>query len=291
MAEHIPDRHGFWRDTWRKLRRRPKFVVAATLIAFIVVVALFPALFTGVDPTYADPSQSLLRPSVAHWFGTDLQGHDIYARTVYGARASVSVGLGATLLVFVVGGALGALAGFYGSWVDAVVSRITDVFFGLPLLLAAIVIMGIMHHRRVWTVVVILALFGWPQVARVARGAVLEARVSDYVLAAKALGLSNFQILVRHVLPNSLGPVFALSTIAFGVFIVTEASLSYLGVGLPASVVSWGGDINLAQSRLRSGSPILFYPAGALAITVLAFMMMGDALRDTLDPASRAWRA
>jgi oligopeptide transport system permease protein len=291
MAEHIPDRHGFWRDTWRELRRRPKFVVAATLIAFIVVVAIFPALFTGIDPAYADPSQSLLPPSAAHWFGTDLQGHDIYARTVYGARASVTVGLGATLLVFVVGGALGALAGFYGGWIDAVVSRITDVFFGLPLLLAAIVIMGIMHHRRVWTVVAILALFGWPQVARVARGAVIEVRVSDYVLAAKALGLREFQILVRHVLPNALGPVFAVSTIAFGVFIVTEASLSYLGVGLPASVVSWGSDINLAQSRLRSGSPILFYPAGALAITVFAFMMMGDALRDALDPASRAWRA
>jgi oligopeptide transport system permease protein len=291
MAERIPDRHGFWPDAWRKLRRRPKFVVAAALIAFVVVVALFPALFTGIDPTYADPSQSLLRPSAAHWFGTDLQGHDIYARTVYGARASVTVGLGATLLVFVVGGALGALAGFYGGWVDAVVSRVTDVFFGLPLLLAAIVIMGVMHHRRVWTVVVILALFGWPQVARVARGAVIEARVSDYVLAAKALGLSNFQTLIRHVLPNAMGPVFAVSTIAFGVFIVTEASLSYLGVGLPASVVSWGGDINLAQSRLRSGSPILFYPAGALAITVLAFMMMGDALRDALDPASRARRA
>ncbi len=291
MAERIPDRHGFWRDTWRNLRRRPKFVVAAALIAFIVVVALIPGLFTGIDPTYADPSQSLLPPSAAHWFGTDLQGHDIYARTVYGARASVAVGLGATLLVFVVGGVLGSLAGFYGGWIDAVVSRITDVFFGLPLLLAAIVIMGVMHHRRVWTVVAILALFGWPQVARVARGAVIEVRVSDYVLAAKALGLREFQILVRHVLPNALGPVFAVATIAFGVFIVTEASLSYLGVGLPASVVSWGGDINLAQSRLRSGSPILFYPAGALAITVLAFMMMGDALRDALDPASRAWRA
>jgi oligopeptide transport system permease protein len=291
MAEHIPERHGFWRDTWRELRRRPKFVVAAALIAFIVVVAIFPGLFTGIDPAYADPSQSLLPPSAAHWFGTDLQGHDIYARTVYGARASVTVGLGATLLVFVVGGALGALAGFYGGWIDAVVSRITDVFFGLPLLLAAIVIMGIMHHRRVWTVVAILALFGWPQVARVARGAVIEVRVSDYVLAAKSLGLREFQILIRHVLPNALGPVFAVSTIAFGVFIVTEASLSYLGVGLPASVVSWGGDINLAQSRLRSGSPILFYPAGALAITVFAFMIMGDALRDALDPASRAWRA
>ncbi|OIN78308.1 ABC transporter permease [Mycobacterium malmoense] len=291
MAEHIPGRHGFWRDAWRELRRRPKFVVAAALILFIVVVAVFPAWFTGIDPGYADPSQSLLPPSAAHWFGTDLQGHDIYARTVYGARASVSVGLGATLLAFVVGGALGALAGFYGGWVDALVSRVTDVFFGLPLLLAAIVLMGVLHHRRVWTVIVILALFGWPQVARVARGAVLEVRGSDYVLAAKALGLSDFQILLRHALPNALGPVFAVATLAFGVFIVTEASLSYLGVGLPASVVSWGGDISLAQSRLRSGSPILFYPAGALAITVLAFMMMGDALRDALDPASRAWRA
>ncbi|MGD1112230.1 MAG: ABC transporter permease [Mycobacterium sp.] len=291
MAERNPDRHGFWRDTWRELRGRPKFVVAAALILFVVVVAMFPSWFTAIDPSYGDPSQSLLPPSAAHWFGTDLQGHDIYARTVYGARASLMVGLGSTLLVFVVGGALGALAGFYGGWIDAVVSRITDVFFGLPLLLAAIVIMGVMHHRRVWTVIAILALFGWPGIARVARSAVLEVRASDYVLAAKALGLRNFQILVRHALPNALGPVFAVATLAFGVFIVTEASLSYLGVGLPTSVVSWGGDISLAQSRLRSGSPILFYPAGALAITVLAFMMMGDALRDALDPTSRARRA
>ena len=100
MAEHIPDQHGFWRDTWRELHRRPKFVVAAALIVFIVVVAAFPEWFTGIDPTYADPSQSLLPPSAVHWFGTDLQGHDIYARTIYGARASVMVGLGATLLVF-----------------------------------------------------------------------------------------------------------------------------------------------------------------------------------------------
>jgi oligopeptide transport system permease protein len=289
MAEH--DRSGFWRDTWRRLHRRPKFVVAALLILLILLVAVFPALFAHADPSYADPSQSLLGPSAAHWFGTDLQGHDIYARTVYGARASVTVGLGATALVFVIGGAVGALAGFYGGWADAVVSRITDVFFGLPLLLAAIVLMQVLHHRTVWTVIAILALFGWPQVARIARGAVLEVRSSDYVLAAKALGLSRFQTLLRHALPNAVGPVIAMSTIALGAFIVTEATLSYLGVGLPTSVVSWGGDINLAQTRLRAGSPILFYPAGALAITVLAFMMMGDALRDALDPASRAWRA
>jgi oligopeptide transport system permease protein len=287
MAEHS----GFWGEAWRRLHRRPKFVLAALLILLILLVALFPALFTHADPSYADPSQSLLGPSAAHWFGTDLQGHDIYTRTVYGARASVTVGLGATLLVFVVGGAVGALAGFYGGWADAVVSRITDVFFGLPLLLAAIVLMQVLHHRTVWTVIAILALFGWPQVARIARGAVLEVRATDYVLAAKALGLSRFQTLLRHALPNAVGPVIAMSTIALGAFIVTEATLSYLGVGLPTSVVSWGGDINLAQTRLRAGSPILFYPAGALAITVLAFMMMGDALRDALDPASRAERA
>jgi oligopeptide transport system permease protein len=287
MAEHS----GFWGETWRKLRRRPKFVVAAALILLVLVVAALPSVFSTGDPGYADPSQSLAGPSAAHWFGTDLQGHDIYTRTVYGARASVAVGLGATVLVFVVGGALGALAGFYGGWMDAIVSRITDVFFGLPLLLAAIVLMQVLHHRTMWTVIAILALFGWPQVARIARGAVLEVRGSDYVLAAKALGLSRFQILLRHALPNALGPVIAVATITLGIFIVTEATLSYLGVGLPTSVVSWGGDINLAQTRLRAGSPILFYPAGALAITVLAFMMMGDALRDALDPGSRAWRA
>src|SRR5271157_4472840 len=270
---------GFWRDTWRSLRRRPKFVVAAALILFFLVVAMFPALFTSADPGYADPYQSLLAPSAAHWFGTDLQGHDIYARTVYGARASITVGVGATLVVFVVGGALGALAGFYGGWIDAVVSRV------------AIVFMQVMHHRTVWTVVAILALFGWPQLARIARGAVLAVRDNDYVVAAQALGLNRFGILIRHVVPNALGPVIAVAAISLGMFIVTEATLSYLGVGLPPSVVSWGGDINVAQTRLRAGSPILFYPAGALALAVLAFLMMGDVLRDALDSTSRAWRS
>ncbi|MGH3632763.1 ABC transporter permease [Mycobacterium sp.] len=280
--------NGFWREIWRTLLHRPKFLVAAALIVLILIVAGFPAVFTGADPGYADPNQSMLAPSARHWFGTDLQGHDIYARTIYGARASISVGLGATLAVFVVGGALGALAGFYGGWMDAVVSRIADVFFGIPLLLAAIVLMQVMHHRTVWTVMAILALFGWPQVARIARGAVIAVRGSDYVLAAKALGRSRFGVLAHHALPNAVGPVIAVATIALGLFIVTEATLSYLGVGLPPSVVSWGGDISVDQIRLRAGSPILFYPAGALAITVLAFMMMGDALRDALDPASSA---
>lgn len=274
-------------ESFRWMIGQPKFTISAALIALVVLVALFPSVFAAADPTYANPEQSLLGPSAAHWFGTDLQGHDIYARVVYGARASVTVGVGATVLVFLVGSALGALAGFFGGWLDALVSRIADVFFAIPLLLAAIVLMQVTHHRTVWTVIAILALFGWPQIARITRSSVLAVSDSDYVLAAKALGLNRFGILTRHVLPNAIGPVIAVSTIALGVFIVTEATLSYLGVGLPPSVVSWGGDINVDQIRLRAGSPILFYPAGALAITVLAFMVMGDVLRDALDPASR----
>jgi oligopeptide transport system permease protein len=278
----------------RDLLRRPQFVVALALIVLVMLVAAFPGLFTGIDPHYANPDESLQGPSAAHWFGTDLQGHDVYARTVHGARASVLVGLGATAAVLVVGGVLGALAGFYGGWLDAVVSRLADMFLGIPLLLAAIVLMQVMHDRTVWTVITILAVFGWPQVARIARGSVLQVREADFVVAARALGLSKLGILVRHVVPNALGPVIAVATIAFGVFIVTEATLSYLGVGLPPSVISWGGDINAAQARLRAGSPVLFYPAGALALTVLAFILAGDALRDALDPGFRGrmgWRA
>src|SRR6202453_2297129 len=128
MAETVAG-VGFWRDTWFGLRRRPKFVISAVLIACVVVVALFPSLFTGADPGYANPDQSLLGPSVAHWFGTDLQGHDIYARTIYGARASITVGLGATLLVFIIGGALGAVAGFYGGGGDAAGGPVARGFF------------------------------------------------------------------------------------------------------------------------------------------------------------------
>lgn len=278
---------GFFSDAWLRVRRRPQFVVSGVLILIVLVVAAFPSWFTSIDPAYANPDESMLGPSAAHWFGTDLQGHDIYARTIYGARASVAVGLGTTAVVLVVGAGLGALAGYYGGWLDAFISRLADIFFGIPLLLAAIVLMQVIHERTIWTVMAILAIFAWPQMARIARGAVIAVRGNDYVLAAKALGVSNFRILLNHVVPNALGPVIAVATVSLGVFVVTEATLSYLGVGLPPSVVSWGGDINTAQSRLRSGSPILFYPAGALAVTVLAFMMMGDALRDALDPGAR----
>ncbi|ORI18831.1 peptide ABC transporter permease [Rhodococcus sp. 1163] len=278
---------GFWRDAWVNLRKSPLFIISGLLILFILVVVVFPGWFTSQDPRYCNGDFSMAARSGGHPFGFDLQGCDIYARTVYGARASVLVGVGATFAVLLFGGTLGALAGFYGGWLDSLLSRVTDIFFGIPLILGAIVLLQVLRDRNVWVVIGIIAIFGWPQIARITRGSVLSISGNDFVMAAKALGVSRFKTLLRHVIPNALGPIVVTTTITLGVFVTLEATLSYLGVGLPGTVVSWGADISTGQSRLRSGSPILFYPATALAITVLAFMMMGDALRDALDPKAR----
>lgn len=276
-----------WSDAWKDLRCRPLFIVSGLIILVVVLVAAFPGLFTSVDPRYCDLSRSMAGPESGHWFGFDRQGCDVYARTIYGARASVIVGIGTTTLVLIAGVVVGAIAGFYGGWIDSLLSRIADIFFAIPLILAAIVVMQLFVDRSVWTVVLVLALFGWPQMARITRGAVISAKNNDYVMASRALGVSRVRTLIRHVLPNSFAPIIVIATVSLGIYIVAEATLSFLGIGLPPTSVSWGGDISAAQVTLRQGSTILFYPAVALAFTVLGFIMMGDALRDALDPKAR----
>ena len=277
-----------WSEAWRKLRRRPLFWVSAGIIVLVIVVALFPTLFTSQDPRYCELSRSLDGPSAGHIFGFDRQGCDIYARTIHGARASVLVGVITTLLVTLIGVVIGSLAGYIGGWMDTILARVTDIFFAIPLVLAAIVIMQVFSsHRSIWTVIAVLGVFGWPQIARITRGAVLSTKNNDYVTAAKALGLSRGRILLNHVLPNSAAPIIVYATVALGTFIVAEATLSFLGIGLPPQITSWGGDISKAQASLRSNATVLFYPAGALALTVLGFIMMGDAVRDALDPKVR----
>lgn len=276
-----------WKDAWHSLRKRPIFIISALIILAVIVVAAVPSLFTSADPRYCNLDFSMQGPQPGHIFGFDRQGCDIYARTIYGARASVVTGVGTTFLVLVIGVLFGAFAGFYGGWADSLLSRLTDIFFGVPLILAAIVLMQLFTDRTIWTVILVLALFGWPQMARISRGAVLSAKNNDYVMASRALGVSKVRTLIRHVLPNSMAPIIVVTTISLGTFIVVEATLSFLGIGLPPTEVSWGGDISAAQVTLRQGSTILFYPAAALAITVLGFIMMGDALRDALDPKAR----
>jgi oligopeptide transport system permease protein len=276
-----------WGEAWHSLRRNPLFLLAAVLILLVVVVAAVPGWFTSQDPRYCAVVNSMLSPRSGHPFGFDLQGCDIYARTVYGARASVVTGVGATLVFVLLGATVGGIAGFFGGWVDSLISRLSEIVYTIPLILGAIVLMQLLRERSVWTTVLILAAFTWPQAARITRASVLEVRNSEYVTAAKALGVSRTRTLVRHVLPNAVSPVIVVTTLWLGVFIVTEATLSFLGLGLPPSTVSWGADIATDQAQLRAGSPILFYPAGALAITVLSFILLGDAVRDALDPKSR----
>ncbi len=277
-----------WADAWQNLRRRPLFWVSAALIALVLLVAAFPTLFTSLDPRFCELRNSLGEPTAGHPFGFDRQGCDIYARTIYGARASVATGVLTTLLVLIVGGIVGGVAGFSGGWFDSLLSRVTDIFFAIPLVLAAIVVMQMFKEsRNILTVVLVLGIFGWPQLARVTRGAVVAVRHSEFVTAARALGASRVATLVRHVAPNASGPVIVTSTVALGTYIVAEATLSFLGIGLPPQITSWGADIAKAQTSLRSEPMVLFYPSAALALTVLSFIMMGDAVRDALDPKAR----
>ncbi|MCT1584231.1 ABC transporter permease [Corynebacterium sanguinis] len=277
-----------WGEAWRYLRRRPLFWVSALLILGALAMALVPSLFTSVDPRECMLSRSLGGPEAGHPFGFDRQGCDIYSRTIYGARASVTVGVLTTLIVTLVGSLVGAIAGFYGGIWDTILSRVTDIFFAVPLVLAAIVVMSMFQDRRsIWMVVLALAMFGWTQIARITRGAVLGVKNDEFVTAARALGASDVRIISSHIMPNAAAPIIVYATVALGTFIVAEATLSFLGIGLPTTVVSWGGDISAAQASLRTQPMVLFYPAIALALTVLSFIMMGDAVRDALDPKAR----
>ena len=226
--------------------------------------------------------------SAGHPFGYDLQGCDVYTRVVYGTRTSLSVGVLSTLLVVIVGTLIGAVAGFFGGWIDAVLSRITDIFFALPMLLGAIVVLQMFKtSKSIWKIVLVLTLFGWVGVCRIARSAVLKSKNLEFNTASTALGSTPARNLFRHILPNSLAPIIVIATTSLASYIVAEATLSFLGVGLPTTTVSWGGDISSAQTNLQTDPLVLFYPSAALAITVLAFIMMGDAVKDALDPKSR----
>ena len=277
-----------WGEAWKTLRRRPLFWISLAIILLAVTVSLFPGLFTSLDPRFCELKNSLADPSPGHPFGYDKQGCDIYARVIYGARASVSVGIITTVFVVLLGGTIGAAAGYLGGWLDSLLSRITDIFFAIPLLLAAIVFMQMFKdNRNVVMVITVLSLFGWTQIARITRGSVLSTKNEEYVKAARATGASRWRILTSHILPNAAAPIIVYATVALGTFIVAEASLSFMGIGLPPSVVSWGNDISAAQHVLRTKPMVLFYPAIALAVTVLSFIMMGDVVREALDPKAK----
>jgi oligopeptide transport system permease protein len=276
---------------WRDLRRNPIFWVSLALVLLVTAMAAVPALFTGNDPRDCVLARQNGGPSGSALFGYDFQGCDVYARSVYGARASLLVGALSALFTGVVAVVVGMLAGYFGGWIDAVLSRVIDIVLGIPLLLAAIVLLKRVSSTnpdaRLFAVILVLAVLGWTTAARVVRSSVITARQQDYVAAARMLGAGNGRIMWRHILPNALAPAIVVLTIALGSFIAAEATLSFLGIGLKAPTISWGIDIDTGRVHMRESALPLIVPSTFLALTVLAFIMLGDAIRDAFDPKLR----
>ena len=281
-------------DAWRALRHNPIFWVSAVLIAVFTLMAIWPSLFTNTDPREAILAESRSRPGDGTWFGRDIQGYDIYARCIYGARASILVGVLTTTMVVVIGGGIGMISGYLGGVWDASFSRIGDIFFSIPLLLGAIIFLSSLpefcnenYFLVIMKVVLALAFLGWPSLARLMRSSVIQVKPNDYVQAARALGASPSRIIRSHILPNSLAPLIVVATISLGGYIAIEATLSFLGIGLQPPAISWGIDISAAIVGLRTTPHMLFFPSLFLSLAVLGFILMGDAVRDALDPKTR----
>lgn len=276
-----------WGDAWGELRRSPLFVISALMLLTLVVMAIAPGLFTNVDPRVCNLSDSLQTPSAEHWFGTDIQGCDYYARVIYGARISITVGVLVTIGSVAIAIALGLTAGFYGGWLDAVISRLVDVVFALPFLLGAIVFLNVIENRGVLQISLVLIVFSWTTMTRIMRSSVIAAKSNEYVAAARALGAGDLRIMRQHILPNSLAPVVVYATVFIGLIIAAEATLTFLGVGVQLPSISWGLQLSAAQTRILTHPHLVFFPAIFVGLTVFAFVMMGDALRDALDPKLR----
>lgn len=274
----------------RELVRRPRFVISAVLVLLMLVMAAFPQLFTRIDahdPAFCTLQESLQPPSAEHWFGTDALGCDYYAKVVHGARPSITIGLVVTLFSFLISAVLGALAGYVGGVVDTIISRACDVMFGLPFILGAIVVLQLFETRTVGTVCLALVLFYWPGGVRYMRSAVLKVRGLEYVQAARVLGASPVSILRWHVIPNSLTPLVVLKTLGIGGVIAAEAGLTFIGIGLASPAVSWGLQLAAAKPEIAANPHLLIFPSIFLSVTVLGFVLFGEAVRDALDPRSR----
>jgi oligopeptide transport system permease protein len=282
--------NSLWSDAWKALKRNPLFWIGSVLMVFFVLMALVPQLFArGADPRQCSLSNSADPPSAEHWFGFDQQGCDYLANVVYGARSSLLIGVVAMAVILLLGVVVGAVAGYYGGITDSVLARLADIFYALPLILGAIVLLKSVFSRPgPIAVAVALAAFGWMTAMRLVRSQVIAVKSGDYVAAARAMGASGRRIMVRHILPNAVAPVLVYTTITIGILIAAEATLTYLGVGLQRPAISWGLQINTGQSLLRTAPHLVLFPSAVLTLTVMAFVMMGDALRDALDPRQRS---
>ncbi len=278
-----------WGDAFKRLSKNKLAIIAVVWIIFVIVVALSADLWAQNwlgSPTASDSTtmaqNSTLPPSAEHPFGTDSLGRDILVRVIYGSRVSLSVGVMATAISTVIGLVLGALAGFYGGIWDTIIMRLADIFLAFPYVLFVVSLIAVLG-RSLTNVFVAIGILGWPSIARVFRSAILTVKENDYVDAARAMGASDGRIILRHILPNSVASIVVYATMNIGGAILTESSLSFLGMGVVPPTPSWGSMIQDGQAYLQSAPWMMIMPGLAILSTVLAFTLLGDGLRDALD--------
>jgi ABC-type dipeptide/oligopeptide/nickel transport system permease subunit len=280
-----------WGDVRYELFRNPVFWISAFLVLVAMLFSFFPQLFASQSPNAVgacDLNNARVAPTWDKPFGYTRDGCDMWSSLVWGTGKSVNVAILVTIGTVIVGVLTGTAAAWWGGFTDTVISRITDIFFGLPFLLGAIVFLAIFPDRNIWTISLVLVILGWTSLTRVMRGSVLSTKQRDYVDAARALGGSDLYIIRKHILANSIAPVIVLATIGLGAYIGAEATLTFLGVGYQRPTVSWGLLVSDGQTLALAGFwHLLVYPCAFIVITVLAFILLGDVLRDALDPRSR----
>jgi peptide/nickel transport system permease protein len=272
---------------WRAARHNPLATIGVVLVAMFVCCALFAPWIAPQDPAHLDLPSRLAAPSAAHWFGTDELGRDIVSRVIFGARISMLVGASVVACSLVLGLIVGSIAGYYGGRVDRFVNVIVmNAFLSFPGILLAIAFVAFLGPG-VFNLILALSIGGWVGYARLVRAQVLAAREREYVEAARALGASDWRILTRHILPNIIQPVIVQAAIGMAGAVLAEATMSFLGLGVPPPAASWGSMLNDGRSHLFDAPHLVLFPAAAVMLAVLSFNFIGDALRDYLDPRSR----
>jgi peptide/nickel transport system permease protein len=269
------------------MRKQPLAYVGLLLLVIFALCAVFSPILAPHDPASLDLKDRLSSPSPAHWFGTDELGRDILSRTIYGARISLIVAICVVGLSLAIGLAAGCIAGFYGGWLDMAINvYLMNAFLALPGILLAIAFVAFMGPGLT-NVIIALTISGWVGYARLVRGQVMAVKEREFVEAARALGASDLRILSRHILPNIVQPLIVQAAIGMATAVMAEATLSFLGLGVPPPAASWGSMLNDARSHLFDSPHLVFFPAMAVMLCVLSFNFLGDALRDYMDPRTR----
>ncbi|MEI3358810.1 MAG: ABC transporter permease [Dorea formicigenerans] len=275
-------RHSVWRDIKKELLSN-KIAVICLVILCVIIIASFLAPLSPYDPNVIDVTHKLEGPSSAHWFGTDDYGRDYFTRALYGGRVSLTVGFSAMIVTVILGTAIGVISGYVGGKLDILMMRFTDIFLALPSMLLMIVLNTMLSPGLV-TLILVLSLFSWASVARITRAETMSLKERDFVVASKNLGAGNILIAVKHIVPNIMGPVTVAASLGVANAILTESSLSFLGLGVQIPQASWGSMLQGAQSHIMDTPMLAIYPGVLILFTVLSFNLLGDVLRTALEP-------